>query len=101
MAPLVSLMLLSFRTRDHVVELARFILLAGLGRATFGLVRWAVGGGDPNNVYANMNAIRIRLTFFDINDSLLCAMALGDRRGQPVPGRRRRTRRASGAASNG
>jgi hypothetical protein len=75
MAPLVALMLQAFRTRAHGLELSRFILLAGLGRATFGLVRWIWLGGDPNNVYANMNAIDIRLTFFDINDSLLCTMA--------------------------
>ena len=75
MAPLVSLMLLAFRTREQALELARFIMLAGLARALFGLGRWAVSGGDPNNVYANMNAIQIRLTFFDINDSLLCTLA--------------------------
>lgn len=75
MAPLIALMLLSFRTQAHAVELARFVMLAGLARALFGLGRWAAFGGDPNNVYANMNAIRIRLTFFDINDSLLCMMA--------------------------
>jgi hypothetical protein len=75
MAPLISLILLSFRTREHVQELARFILLVGLGRALFGLVRWAAFGGDANNVYANMNAIKIRLTFFDINDSLVCTIA--------------------------
>lgn len=76
MAPLISLMLLSFRTRAQVVELSRFVMLMGLGRATYGLARWAIGEGDPNNVYANMNAIQIKLTFFDINDSLLCAVAL-------------------------
>lgn len=75
MAPLVSLMLLAFRTREQALALARFIMLAGLARALFGLGRWAVSGGDPNNVYANMNAIQIRLTFFDINDSLLCTLA--------------------------
>lgn len=75
MAPLISLMLLAFRTRAQALALARFILLAGLARALFGLGRWAVLGGDPNNVYANMNAIQIRLTFFDINDSLLCTLA--------------------------
>ena len=74
-APLVSLMLLSFRTREHAVELSRFILLAGLGRAMFGLARWALLGGDPNNVYANANDIKIKLTFFDINDSVLCTIA--------------------------
>jgi O-antigen ligase len=68
-------MLLCFRTHDEAVELARFIMLAGLARAVFGLGRWAAFGGDPNNVYANMNAIGIRLSFFDINDSLLCMMA--------------------------
>lgn len=75
MGPLVALVLLSFRTREQALELARFVMLAGLGRALFGLGRWAAFGGDPNNVYANMNAIRIRLTFFDINDSLLCMLA--------------------------
>lgn len=75
MGPLVSLLLLSFRTREHATELARFIMLAGLGRALYGLARWALGAGDPNNVYANMNDIQIKLTFFDINDSLLCALA--------------------------
>ncbi|MFC5550680.1 O-antigen ligase family protein [Massilia aerilata] len=75
MAPLVSLLLLCFRTREDAIELSRFIMLAGLGRAMFGLARWAAFGGDPNNVYANMNAIKIKLTFFDINDSLLCTVA--------------------------
>ena len=93
MAPLVSLMLLCFRTHDEACELARFIMLAGLARALFGLGRWAAFGGDPNNVYANMNAIGIRLTFFDINDSLLCMMAaaiaavvLFGQDGAPKPG---------------
>jgi hypothetical protein len=75
MAPLVSLLLMSFRTRAQVIALGRFIMLMGLGRAVFGLARWAFAGGDPNNVYANMNAVRIELTFFDINDSMLCALA--------------------------
>jgi hypothetical protein len=75
MGPLIALKLLAFRSREEVVELSRFIMLAGLVRALYGLGRWAAFGGDPNNVYANMNAIRIRLTFFDINDSLLCMMA--------------------------
>jgi hypothetical protein len=76
MAPAILLLLYSFRTRAHALELMRFIMLAGLARAGFGLVRWAALGGDPNNVYANRNAIPIRLTFFDISDSLLCCMAL-------------------------
>lgn len=101
MAPLISLMLLAFRTREQARALARFIMLAGLARALFGLGRWAAAGGDPNNVYANMNAIQIRLTFFDINDSLLCTLAFAiaavalfqERSGVqlPAPGRPWRT----------
>lgn len=75
MGVLVAVMLLSFRSREHAVELGRFIMLAGLGRAGFGLARWAFLGGDPNNVYANMNDIHIKLTFFDINDSVVCTAA--------------------------
>lgn len=75
MAPLIALLLLAFRTREQAIALGHFILLAGLGRALFGLGRWALAGGDPNNIYANMNALPIRLTFFDINDSLLCTLA--------------------------
>ncbi|MES2149192.1 MAG: O-antigen ligase family protein [Pseudomonadota bacterium] len=75
MAPLVSLMLMAFRSRAAATGLARFIVCMGLARALYGLVRWAAFGGDPNNVYANMNAIQIKLTFFDINDSLLCCIA--------------------------
>jgi hypothetical protein len=75
MGALVAVMLLSFRTREHVEELGRFIMMAGLIRASFGLARWAFKGGDPNNIYENMNDIHIKLTFFDINDSLMCTMA--------------------------
>jgi hypothetical protein len=76
MAPAIFLLQESFRTRAHTLELMRFIMLAGGARALFGLVRWVAMGGDPNNVYANRNAIPIRLTFFDINDSLLCCLAV-------------------------
>jgi hypothetical protein len=75
MAPLVSLILLSFRTPGQAEELGNFVVLVGLGRAVFGLVRWAAFGGDPNNVYANMNDVHIKLTFFDIDDSLVCTLA--------------------------
>ncbi|GAB3448896.1 O-antigen ligase family protein [Massilia solisilvae] len=75
MGPLVALLLLSFRTPEQTRELGDFIVLVGLARALFGLVRWAAFGGDPNNVYANMNEVPIKLTFFDINDSLVCTLA--------------------------
>lgn len=55
-------------------ELTNFIILVALGRATFGLVRWALFKGDPANIYANFEQINVKLTFFDINDSVVCLL---------------------------
>lgn len=73
---LVMLILVSFRNMNELTELEHFIVLLGLGKAIFGLVRWAVFGGDPANAYANRLGLDIKLTYFDINDNLLCFLAL-------------------------
>lgn len=73
---LVLLLLNGFRTTHALKELSKFILLLGLGRALFGLVRWAAFGGDPANAYANRHGLHLKLTFFDINDNLTCCLAL-------------------------
>ncbi len=60
-------------------DLRRFVdlfLACVVLRGLWGLVRFAVLGGDPANFYSNFQSIDVRLTFFDINDSLLAAMAL-------------------------
>ena len=76
MAALIALVLAAFRTPIDVEELTRFLVLVGLGRAAFGLVRWAAFGGDPANIYANSGGALLKLTFFDINDSVVCMLAL-------------------------
>lgn len=43
-------------------------------RGVWGLVRYVALGGDPANFYSNFQHINVKLTFFDINDSLLAAM---------------------------
>lgn len=73
---LVLLLLNGFRTTSTLKELSKFVLLLGLGRALFGLVRWAAFGGDPANAYANRHGLHLKLTFFDINDNLVCCLAL-------------------------
>lgn len=73
---LVLLLLNGFRTTAAVRELSQFVLLLGLGRAVFGLARWAAFGGDPANAYANRHGLHLKLTFFDINDNLVCCLAL-------------------------
>lgn len=71
---LLATMRAAFRTDLDVKWLLCFIVLVGLARAVFGLVRWAAFGGDPANAYANRHGLDIRLTFFDINDGLICML---------------------------
>ncbi len=75
MATLVLLLLSVFRTPAEIEELTRLIVLGGMSLAIFGLVRWAAADGDPANTYANQMRMDIKLTFFDINDNLVCMLA--------------------------
>ena len=58
---------------DRLVSL---ILFCAVTRGLWGLVRFAALGGDPANFYAYVQHIDVRLTFFDINDSLIATLAL-------------------------
>jgi len=78
MAPLVLLMVWAGASRKPVslVMVTRLLVLTALGKAAFGLGRWAFLGGDPANIYANAEKLNIRLTYFDIADSLVCVLGL-------------------------
>lgn len=76
-AVLILAVLYCFRSDEQFAELSRFIIVIGTARAIFGLVRWAGFGGDPANAYQNRHGLDLKLTFFDINDSLVCWLALG------------------------
>ena len=78
MAPLVLLMVWAGASRKPVslAMLARLLVLAALAKAAFGLVRWAFFGGDPANIYATAEKLNIRLTYFDIADSLVCVFGM-------------------------
>ncbi len=78
MAPLVLLMLWAGASRRPVslAMLARLLVLAALAKAGFGLGRWAFFGGDPANIYATAEKLNIRLTYFDIADSLVCMLGM-------------------------
>ena len=73
---LISAMVATFTRLVDGRRLALFIMAMGLARAVFGLVRFAAFGGDPANVYANREGLNLKLTFFDINDSLLCLLSM-------------------------
>lgn len=45
-------------------------------RGLWGVARFVALGGDPANFYSNFQKIDVKLTFFDINDSLLATVTL-------------------------
>lgn len=73
---LVSAMVATFTRQTDGRRLALFIMAMGLARAVFGLVRFAAFGGDPVNAYANREGLTLKVTFFDLNDSLLCTLSM-------------------------
>lgn len=60
-------------------DLERFLnllLACVVMRGLWGIARFVALGGDPANFYQNFQHVAIRITFFDINDSLLATLAL-------------------------
>lgn len=74
MLPLVHLLQASGRDERTLDTLGRLLVLAALAKAVFGLGRRALFGGDPANVYQNYGQVDVRLTFFDLSDSLVCLL---------------------------
>jgi hypothetical protein len=62
--------------RKPLERFVNLLLLVVVLRGLWGLARFAALGGDPANFYANFQHINVRITFFDINDSLLATLAL-------------------------
>jgi hypothetical protein len=64
-----------FGTSGEARKFIRFLLIAIAIRGVFGMVRWALFGGDSANVYENIERTGTKLTFFDINDGFLATLA--------------------------
>jgi O-antigen ligase len=78
-APLILLMVWSVAGTKplQLLAFARVLVLVGLVKASYGLARWAVFGGDPTNIYMSaLDAVGVKITFFDIVDALVCTIAL-------------------------
>lgn len=76
MGLLILLLFWSGRTEATLFACGRLFILAALAKSLFGLVRFAFFGGDSSNVYQNLMGIKIKLTFFDIGDGLVCLLGL-------------------------
>lgn len=75
MTVLVYVMLRVFRDQDSVNQLVMLFLASVLARCLWGLFRYVFLDGDPANFYANVQQLSVKLTFFDINDSVLASIA--------------------------
>lgn len=73
---LVALLLTVIRTENDLHQLVMVMLLCIAGRELFGMVRYVFLGGDPQNAYANLQNLKVKITFWDINDAILAAFAL-------------------------
>jgi hypothetical protein len=73
----VSLLFATVRTEKDVKTLTWIIVLCLAGREFFGLFRYVFMGGDPQNYYANFQHINVKMTFWDINDSVLGSLMMG------------------------
>jgi len=64
------------RSRRDLDLLINVLLICAVTRGFWGAGRFIAFGGDSANFYANFQFIDVKLTFFDINDSLIAVMAL-------------------------
>lgn len=72
----VSLLVATIRTERDLKILLWIVLACTAGRETFGFVRFLFFGGDPQNAYANLEHLKIKITFFDINDSIIACFVV-------------------------
>ena len=70
----VSLLVSTIRTERDLRFLISIVLAGAASRELFGLARYAFFGGDPQNAYANIENLKIKITFWDINDSIIACM---------------------------
>ena len=75
MSLLVGVMLRIFKKKEDAEQLMSFFLLCAVTRGIWGIFRFFFLGGDPANVYANIEHIAVRLTFFDIGDLVIACVA--------------------------
>ncbi len=74
---LISLLLATVRTERDLKLLTWIILTCLAGQEAWGLFRYLFLGGDPQNYYANFELVGVKMTFWDISDSILACLMIG------------------------
>lgn len=73
----VSLLFVTLKSEEDIKRLILIMVICIAGREVFGLFRYMFFGGDPQNYYANFQFVNVKMTFWDINDSLLACFMVG------------------------
>jgi O-antigen ligase len=69
----LSLVVSTLRAEVDLRRVTLIFLACVFSRDVFGLVRFLAFGGDPQNAYDTLGDSHVRITFWDINDSILAA----------------------------
>ena len=63
------------REQKDLSGLAKIFLAVALYHGAYGLARFLLLGGDPQNAYENFGNLNIKITYWDINEGLIATMA--------------------------
>lgn len=64
-------------SRRDVRRLTVWMVTAVVLNHLWGMLRYAALGGDPQNAYAALEKLALKITFWDINDSVMAAFLVG------------------------
>ncbi|TAN41247.1 MAG: O-antigen ligase domain-containing protein [Nitrospirae bacterium] len=76
MTLLVIAMLVFVNKEEELDQLKLIFIVSVTVRGIWGIIRFFFFGGDPANPYATLEKISVKVTFFDIGDSLIACIAL-------------------------
>lgn len=63
------------RSEKDLSGLAKVFLAVAVYHGVFGLGRYLLFGGDPQNAYGNFANLNIKITYWDVNEGLIATMA--------------------------
>lgn len=63
------------RDQKDLSALTKIFLAVAVYHAVFGLARFFLLGGDPQNAYENFGGLNIKITYWDVNEGLIATIA--------------------------
>ena len=76
MSMIVYVVVSALRDERSFALLIRMLLAVAVLRGCYGLARFFVAGGDPQNAYSNIDSVALRITFWDANEGLIGSLVV-------------------------